>query len=60
MASVNTLLCFAGPNAQPNSIGLSALNRARQAGLTDDQIRQMIQDENLIVGEKAKEALALA
>lgn len=59
MASVNTLLCFAGPNAEPNSVGLSAINRARLAGLTDDQIRQMISDENLIVGEKAKESLAL-
>lgn len=59
MASVDTILCFAGPNAEPNSIGLAAVNRARQAGLTDDQIRQMISDEHLTVGEKAKEALAL-
>lgn len=59
MASVNTLLCFAGPNAEPNSVGLNAVNRARQAGLTDDEIRQMIAEENLTVGEKAKEALAL-
>lgn len=60
MASVDTILCFAGPNSELNSIGLSAVNRARLAGLTDDQIRQMISDEKLIVGEKAKEALALA
>lgn len=60
MASVNTLLCFQGPNAEFNAIGLSAVNRARLAGLTDDQIRQMISDEKLTVGEKAKEALALA
>lgn len=60
MASVNTLLAFTGPNAEPNSVGLSAINRARMAGLTDDQIRQMISDENLIVGEKAKESLSLA
>lgn len=59
MASVNTLLCFAGPNAEPNSVGLSAIKRARLAGLTDDEIRQMISDENLKVGDKAKEALAL-
>lgn len=59
MASVDTLLCFAGPEAEPNSIGLKAVERARQAGLTDDQIRQMIEKENLKVGEKAKEALSL-
>lgn len=59
MASVDTILCFTGPHAEPNSIGLAAVKRARQAGLTDDQIRQMISDEQLTVGERAKEALAL-
>lgn len=60
MASVNTLLCFTGPNAEPNSIGLSAVHRARLAGFTDDEIREMISAEKLTVGEKAKEALALS
>lgn len=59
MASVDTLLCFAGPEAEPNSIGLNAVNRARKAGLTDDQIRDMIEKEGLTVGDKAKEALLL-
>jgi|DEB0MinimDraft_3_1074331.scaffolds.fasta_scaffold165650_1 hypothetical protein len=59
MASVNTLLCFAGPHAEPNSIGLAAVNRARMAGLSDDQIRGMISAEDLVVGEKAKKELAL-
>jgi len=59
MASVNTLLCFVGPQGEPNSIGLFAVERARQAGLTDDQIRQMVKAENLTVGEKAKAALSL-
>lgn len=59
MAIVNTLLCFAGPEAEPNSIGVNAVNRARKAGLTDDQIRNMIKEEGLTVGAKAKKELLL-
>jgi hypothetical protein len=60
MASVDTLLCFCGPFATPGAIGLNAVKRARMAGLTDDQIKQMVTDENLKVGDDAKEALGLA
>jgi len=59
MASVNSLLCFAGPNAEPNSIGLKAVERARLAGFTDQEIRDMAREEGITVGEKAREALQL-
>lgn len=59
MASVNTILCFCGPHAKPGAVGLNAVKRARMAGLTDEQIRQMIRDEKVEVGEDAKEELRM-
>lgn len=59
MAAVNTLTAFIGPNGNENTIGYDALQRARKAGLTDEQIKKQIKEENLHVGIKAREALSL-
>ena len=59
MASVDTITAFIGPNGNKGTIGYEAVLRARNAGLTDDQIKQQIQEENLHVGDKAKEALGV-
>lgn len=59
MASVDTLTAFIGPNGNEGTIGYEALLRARKAGLTDDQIKTQIKDEDLHVGVKAREALGL-
>jgi len=59
MASVDTILCFCGPNAKPGAIGLNAVKRARMAGLTDAQIINMIQEEKVEVGDDAKEELRI-
>ena len=59
MASVETLTVFIGPNGNEGTIGYEALLRAREAGLTDEQIKDQIKRETLHVGLKAREALNL-
>lgn len=48
---------FKGENGEPNGFGLAALERARTAGHSDQEIAVGVQAEGMYFGEKAKEAL---
>lgn len=52
-----TLASFIGPKGNAGTIGLEALNKARDYGYTDEQIKGMLKEENLGLGKKAKESL---
>lgn len=57
MSSTLTFRSFKGENGEPNGFGLVALERAREAGFSDEQIIAGVEAEGLHFGEKAKEAL---
>jgi hypothetical protein len=40
-------------------VGLEAVKRARQSGLSDEQIKHMALEESLTFGTKAKESLQI-
>ena len=48
---------FKGTNGEPDGFGLAALERARQAGFSDEQIVSGVAAEGMYFGEKAKESL---
>jgi hypothetical protein len=54
----NSLSLFIGPEGTEGVLGLKALERARESGLSDDEIREKIEAEGLKLGEKAKAALS--
>lgn len=51
------LSSFIGPNGAYPVIGLAAVTRAREAGLSDSTIKSMALEESLSFGPRAKEAL---
>jgi hypothetical protein len=51
------LASFIGPNGNYPAVGLDAVNRARDAGASDTQIKTMALEESLVFGPRAKEAL---
>jgi len=54
-----TLASFIGPQGNPGTIGLNALNAARDFGYSDEKIKEMLKEENLGLGKKAKESLSV-
>lgn len=59
MASVNSLKCFVGPKGTEGSFGLAAVERARLAGFSDEEIKTQLRAEGLELGPKAAESLGL-
>jgi hypothetical protein len=57
MSDTSTFRSFKGEKGEPNGFGLVALERAREAGFSDDQIIAGVEAEGLHFGEKAKKAL---
>jgi hypothetical protein len=53
------LASFIGPNGNYPAVGLDAVNRARNAGVSDTQIKTMALEESLVFGPRAKEALKI-
>jgi hypothetical protein len=53
------LASFIGPNGLYPTVGLEAVKRARQSGLSDEQIKHMALEESLTFGTKAKESLQI-
>jgi hypothetical protein len=51
------LSSFIGSDGAYPTIGLTAVNRARSAGLSDSSIKDMALEENLSFGPRAKETL---
>ena len=56
----STLASFVGPNGTEGFVGLAAVNRAREAGYSDQKIQEMAKVENLQFGALAEESLAAA
>ena len=56
----STLSSFVGPNGTEGFVGLAAVNRAREAGYSDQKIKEMAKNENLEFGALAEESLAAA
>ena len=52
------LASFIGPNGTEGFVGLAAVNRAREAGYSDQKIKEMAKEENLKFGALADESLA--
>ena len=50
-----TLASCIGSKGTEGFVGLAALERAREAGYTDEEIKEMLKKENLQLAEKAKE-----
>jgi len=55
-----TLASFVGPNGTEGFVGLAAVNRAREAGYSDQKIQEMAEVENLQFGALAEESLTAA
>ena len=55
-----TLASFVGPNGTEGFVGLAAVNRAREAGYSDQKIQEMAEEENLQFGALAEESLTAA
>lgn len=53
----STLASFVGPNGTEGFVGLAAVNRARQAGYSDQKIQEMAKKEDLKFGPLAEESL---
>ena len=56
----STLDSFVGPNGTEGFVGLAAVNRAREAGYSDQKIQEMAEVENLQFGALAEESLTAA
>jgi hypothetical protein len=54
----STLNSFVGPNGTEGFVGLAAVNRAREAGYSDQKIQEMAKEENLQFGADAEKSLA--